>query len=58
MKTFTITDKEWNIITEWQNKHIKEKTSGAIDDQFTPTTIGAIGIYRCNYRNSFIFLGI
>lgn len=67
MKTFTITDEQWDKIAEWQNKHIKEKhpnspIGDAIDSrftyEFTPTTIGTIGVCRCSCRNSFIFLEV
>lgn len=61
---FGITDAEWEAIHNWQDKHIKEvhksdNYSGAIGGsytyEFTPTSIGTIGIIKCFCGAEFTF---
>jgi hypothetical protein len=58
------TEKETKAISEWINKHIEEKHggnsyAGAIGGRFsynfTPTSIGEIGVIKCSCGDSFCF---
>lgn len=62
--TFYLTEKETKAISEWINKHIEEKHggnsyAGAIGGRFsynfTPTSIGDIGVIKCSCGDSFCF---
>lgn len=64
MKTFTITDEDWESIEKWQDYHTEEKHSdlpaggaigGRFSYEFTPTTVGMVGICKCCCGDSFIF---
>jgi hypothetical protein len=61
---FEITKNEEQQIGKWQAKHIKKKHkgnsySGAIGGrftyEFTPTSLGDIGIIKCNCGEEFTF---
>lgn len=61
---FDITEDEQKAIDEWVEKHTQEKHngntySGAIGGrytyEFTPTSIGTIGIIKCSCGDEFIF---
>lgn len=62
--SFSITFEEKAAIKEWINKHAKEKHGG--DDyagtiggrytyEFTPTSIGDVGVIKCNCGEGFCF---
>ena len=61
---FGITDEEWDTIHRWQDEHINKvhngnSYSGAIGGgwsyEFTPTSIGNIGIVKCSCGAEFTF---
>ena len=66
---FNCTADEWNKIWAWTNKHTKEKhwdsvcdcptSSGTIGGrysyEFTPTSIGTIGVVKCTCGDEFTF---
>lgn len=62
--TFSISQKEWEVIKQWQEKHIKEKHNGndyagAIGGRFSfewiPTSIGEVGTVKCSCGEEFTF---
>lgn len=63
-KCFDITENEQKAIDEWVEKHTQEKHngshySGAIGGrytyEFTPTSIGTVGVIKCSCGDEFTF---
>lgn len=65
--TFSVHPEEVNKILTWEEKHIKEKHNGnghadVIDGrfsyEFTPTSLGDIGVVKCSCGGEFCFRDI